>query len=191
MDGELMKKINFDFNKLLLVEMICSLIFIIYGIFGIYSTFTTKTLAIILGTLLILNSIFEFITYFNKKRYFLYQFSNIMGISYIFIGLFAIFYPEAKLEYLGIAYGLFLIVNSVNKYMIFTKLKKAKEECANIYLLSALVIVFMGIINIINPFSTMAISTSTSLLLILFNILNISNLVLIKKQSKKLEKMIK
>ncbi len=186
-----MKKINFEFNKLLLVQMICSLIFIVYGIFGIYSTLTTKSLAIIFGILLILNSVFEFISYYNKKRYFLYQFSNIMGISYILIGLFAIFYPKVKLEYLGIASGLFLIVNSVNKYMIYTKLKTAKEECAHIYLLSALVIAFMGIINILNPFSTMAITTSTSILLIVYSVLNISNLVLIKNRSKKLLKSVK
>lgn len=187
-----MKKINFDFNKLLLGQMFYSLIFIIYGIIGIYSNgLTTKTLAVILGVMLILNGVLEFITYFNKKRYFLYQFSNIMGISSLLIGLFAIFYPEAKLESLGVAYGLFLIVNSVNKYMIYTKLKKAKEECAHIYLLSALVILFMGVINIINPFTTMAISTSTSLLLIIYNILNISDLVLIKNQSKKLVKNVK
>lgn len=185
-----MKKINFSFNQMVLFEMIYFILFLILGIVIFFnSDMTNKVAAILISIFLLIKGALEIFLSLNQKKYFLFQFSIIMGILNIILAILMITNPFKLLNYIGLFLGIWLVAEGLNKYMIYLKFKKAKEGCAHIFVLSTLISIFMGVLIIINPFVNFAITAVSGAFIALYSILTLSDLVLIKNHSKAVLKL--
>ena len=187
-----MKKINFVFNQMVLFEMIYYVLFLILGVIIFFnSDMTNKMAAILISVFLILKGVLEILASFNQKKYFLFQFSIVLGILSIILAILMIINPFKLLNYIGLFLGIWFVAEGLNKYMIYLKFKRAKEGCAHIFILSTLITVFMGILIIINPFVNFAITQISGAFIALYSVLTVSDLVLIKNHSKAVLKLYK
>ncbi len=96
------------------------------------------------------------------------------------------FNPLTIINILNIAFGIWLVVEGLNKFIYFIYLKKEKEKSNRIFLVSALLLLLLGTLIIINPFRTMVITKTVGIFIMLYNILNLNDLVLLKRRGKKI-----
>ena len=180
---------NMDLKKMILLEMGFSLAFIILGIAMFFIDFlTTKTINILVGLFLLVRCGLEFIISRNVKKYYLFQYSLVISIVCLLLGIIVMFARETFSNVLVLVLGLWLVLESLNKFMISLKFKNNKLNFSKIYLISSLIGIFMAIIVIINPFINFASTQIAGIFISLYSILNLSNLVLVKNNIKKIIK---
>ena len=187
-----MKKLEERFNQIILLEMGFS---IIYGILGLIvflkSEMTNNIAGILIGTFFLISGIIEIFTFIDKTKIKLFKSNLLVGIINILLGIFIMLNPLTIINILNIGFGIGLLLEGINKLILYIKLKKAGEDSHRIFLVSALLLIFMGIIIIINPFRSLVITQTIGIFVILYNIVNLNNLVLLKKRSKKFLKNFK
>ena len=101
------------------------------------------------------------------------------------------FNPLSILNFLNITLGIWLVVESLNKISYFLALKKAQESSNKVILVSAILLFFLGIMIIVNPFRSIVITKTVGIFVMLYNIVNLNDLVLLKRRSKNFLKLFK
>ena len=181
-----MKKIEEKFNKIILLEMGFS---IIYGILGLVillkSEMTNSVVGILIGTFFLLSGILEIYTFIDKSKIKLFKSNLIIGFINIILGIFVMLNPLTIINILNIGLGITLLIEGIKKLVLYINLKKVGEKSQRIILVTVLLLIFMGILIIINPFRSILITQTIGVFIILYNIVNLNNLVLLKKRSKK------
>lgn len=187
-----MKKMEQEFNKLLFMEMVFSVVYALIGLaIFLNSDMTNKTAGLVIGTFFLIFGIFAIFTFIDKLKIKLFRFNMVFGILSILLGIFIMFNPLSIIDFLNISLGLWLVVESIHKIVYFIDLKKVKEECSKILLTSSILLFFLGIMIILNPFRSIVITKSVGIFIILYNILNLSDLVLLKRRANKLSNLFK
>lgn len=190
--GDDMKKIEQTFNQIIFREMVYSVVFAIIGlIIFLNSDMTNRTAGLLIGTFLLVAGIFNLYTFIDKHKIKLFRFSLYFGIINILLGIFAMFNPLSILNFLNISLGICLIVESINKIIYFLDFKKVGEESKKIILTSSILFLILGIMIIVNPFRSIIITKTIGMFVILYNVLNLNDLVLLKRRSKKFLELLK
>ncbi len=187
-----MKKMEERFNKILLIEMGFSLLYAILGLIIFLKSEIANTIAgVLIGIFFLLTGLIQIYTFIDKNKIKLFKTNLIIGIINIILGLFLMFNPLKMLNILNISLGIALLIDGINKLLLFYNLKKVGEEAKKIIFVSTLLLIFMGIMIIINPFRTLVITKTVGIFIMLYNIINLNDLVLLKKRSKKFLKNFK
>ncbi len=187
-----MKKIEAGFNKLIFAEMVFSVVFALVGIIiFLNSDMTNKTAGVVIGTFFLLSGLFSAFTFVDKNKIPLFRFNLVFGILSILLGIFIMFNPLKLIDFLNMFLGLWFAVECVKKFVYFIRLRSINEESRKVIFVSSLVILFLGIVIVINPFKSIVITKSVGIFIILFNILNLSDLVLLKRKANKFLKLFK
>ncbi len=180
-----MKKIEKEFNKLLFTEMVLS---VIYGVVGLIiflnSEMTNQVVGTIIGTFFLLYGVFSIFTSLDKIKIKLFKYNLFFGIASFLLGFFIMFNPLTLLNFLNISLGIWLFVEGINKIVYFLFLRKIKEESNRIFLVTAIFLVLLGILIIVDPFRTLIVTKTIGIFIVLYNILNLNDLVLLKRRSK-------
>jgi uncharacterized membrane protein HdeD (DUF308 family) len=187
-----MKEIEKKFNKIILTEMGFSILYAILGlIFVLKSEMTVKVVGVLIGIFFILTGLIEIYTFLDKSKIRLFRTNIFIGILNIILGIIIILNPITTVTVLNIGLGIWILVEGISKFILFLNLKKIKDECSKIFLVSSLLLIFLGIILIIYPFSTIAVTKAVGIFIILYNILNLNDLVLLKRRGKYILKLFK
>lgn len=187
-----MKKIEQAFNKILFTEMIYSVVYAIIGfIIFLKSEMTNTVVGMLIGTFLIINGILSLFSFINRNKFKLFRCNILFGIIKIILGIFILFSPLSILNFLNILLGVVLLVESSNKIVYFLYLRKVKENSSKMILASAVLFMLLGIMILLNPFRTLIITKIVGIFIMLYNILNINDLVLLKKRSQKFLQLFK
>lgn len=187
-----MKKIEQEFNKMILTEMIFSVIYILLGFFIFFKSDTTnKTVGLLIGTFFLISGCLELFSFFNKKKLTLFRFNLIFGILSLIIGIFIMFNPLTLLNILNLSLGIGLLIDGMHKLVYFLLIKKWDKKSSKILFTSGLLLFFLGITLIINPFRTIVITKTIGIFVILFNILNLNDLVLLKRKFNNFKELFK
>ncbi len=187
-----MKKIEQAFHKIIFTEMVFSVIYAILGlIIFLYSDMTNKTVGLLIGIFLLINGFLTIFTFIDKAKINLFHYNLFFGIASIILGIFIMFNPLSILNFLNITLGIWLVVESLNKIFYFFSLKKIKESSSKVILVSAILLFFLGITIIVNPFRSTVITKSVGVFVMLYNIVNLNDLVLLKRRSKNFLKLFK
>ena len=101
------------------------------------------------------------------------------------------FNPLSILNILNLSLGIGLLLDGVNKMVYFFYIKKWDKKSSRILIASGLLIIFLGIMIIINPFLTLVITKTIGIFIILYNILNLNDLVLLKRKFKNFKELFK
>lgn len=187
-----MKKIEEKFNKIILLEMGFSILFMILGIIMfMYSEIANSIAGTLIGIFFLIAGIIQIYTFIDKSKIKLFRYNIFIGLLDIILGIFIMINPLLLVNILNISLGIWIIVEGLSKFILFYNLKMVKEESNKIFLVSTLLFIFMGVVLIINPFISLVITKIIGIFLILSNIVNISDLVLLKRRSKKFLKLFK
>ncbi len=190
--GDEMKKLEQSFQKIIYIEMVYAVIYAIIGlIIAINSEMTNKAVGLLMGTFLLVAGILNLFSFIDKSKIKLFHYNFLFGILNILLGLFVMFNPLSILNFLNITLGIWLVVESINKIVYFVYLKKVEEESSKIVLASAILFLILGIMIIVNPFRSIVITRTVGIFIILCNVLNLNDLVLLKRRSKNFLKLFK
>jgi uncharacterized membrane protein HdeD (DUF308 family) len=187
-----LKEIEEKFKKIIILEMGFSFIFAILGIILVFkSEMGLKISGTLIGIFFLLIGLIKIYTFINKSKIKIFKTDIIFGVLNILLGLFMILYPKTTITILNIGFGICLLLEGISKFILFINLKSIKEECSKIFLVSSLLLIFLGVIIIIDPFSSMVIAKLVGIFIILYNVLNLNDLVLLRKRSKNILKLLK
>ena len=187
-----MKKIEQAFRKIILSELLFSIIYAVVGlIIVLNSEMTNKVVGILIGTFFLLAGVLNIFTFIEKSKIKLFHYNAIFGILDIILSIFIMFNPLSIINFLGITLGIWLIVKSANKIVYFLYLKQSKEKGNKIIFASAILFLILGIMLLVNPFRNLIITQVVGMFVILYNVLNINDLVLLKKKSNEYLKLFK
>ena len=153
---------------------------VMYALLGLFiflkSETTNKTVGLLIGTFFLIYGLIELFSFFNKKKLTLFRYNLIFGILNLIIGIFIMFNPLSILNILNLSLGIGLLLDGVNKMVYFFYIKKWDKKSSRILIASGLLIIFLGIMIIINPFLTLVITKTIGIFIILYNILNLNDL---------------
>lgn len=187
-----MKKIEEKFNKILLVEMGFSIVFAILGLIIVLKSEIANSVAgTLIGIFFMVAGIIQIYTFIDKSKIRLFKCNLVIGILNLLLGIFIMLNPLTLVDILNISLGIWLLIDGIGKLILFMNLKKVEEESKKIFLVSSLLLIFMGIVIIINPFRSIVITKTIGIFIILYNIVNLNDLVLLKRRSKKFLKLFK
>lgn len=190
--GDKMKKIEQGWNRIIFSEIIYSVLYAILGIV-IYARpdITNNIIGIMIGTFLLIYGFFSIFTFIERNKIVLFHWNFIFGILSILLGIFIMLNPLSIIHFLNITVGIWLVVEGINKATYYLFMKKIGEESRKIILASAILLLVLGILLIFNPFKTIIISKTVGVFIILFSIININDLILLKRRGKKILELLK
>lgn len=177
------------FNKLINVSILTSAVLLVIGIFLFIQPDTViRMISVVLGLLFLVPAITSLVDYFKEKN----NSSLVIGIITILISLILIINTEFVASILPFILGIYFVVNGINRLMYAVELKKQGFVDFSKSLVLALLIIFVGIVFIINPFKgALAITKIIGIFMIIYSVLDIINTVIVKKGIKDIEKSMK
>lgn len=180
-----MKKLEERFNKILLTEMGFSIIYAILGLILVLKSEIANTVAgTLVGIFFLLGGLIQIYTFLDKNKLEIFKANIVLGILNVILGIFMILNPLKLVDILNISLGVWILLDGISKVILFFKLKKVNEESNKIILVMALLLIFMGVLMVLNPFRSIVITKTIGIFIILDNIINLNHLVLLKRRSK-------
>jgi len=176
-------------KKELNISIISSLIYIVIGIVIICNPEITLS---IVGTIvailaIVCGIIITIINIANIKN----ESSLLIGIFAIVMGIALLVYPNSLTILISIGIGILFIASSVTRLKLAVLLKDTKEAKPMIILVSSIITLIIGISFIFTPLtSALTLTIVSAILMILYSIIDIFEIILIKKNIKTIEQVI-
>ena len=187
-----MNKVVERFNKLLNISFIMIILDILVGILFISKPELSNKVALItIGSLIIVHGLYNLINFFyDGLGNPFFKIELLSGLINLVLGIAIILNPINTINILGIGFGLWLLVNGLEVAYYTYKFLKSNEEIAPLILFVSVASIIMGIIVMINPFSSFMVITKLIGLFIVANGgINIIRVILYKKRAKNLLKI--
>lgn len=194
-----MNKVNKRMQNLMLGSLAFAVIDVVAGLaFILGEKFKLPSNVVILSALILVNSLFYLIRYLydglGKK---VFAFDLIVGIFGLILGGFTYMYLMTEtsatiLKMLGPILGIWFIAIAIEKLYFGVKLADAHEETSPLICFIGSLIFIMGILVIVNPFSSfMLITRLMGLFILCTGLLDGMTSSLFKKRSKEILKIFK
>ena len=178
------------FNKFMTLSIICSVIIaLIGGVLLFLPELSNKLIGIISGALFILSGINTIYKYFCRNGAKLYSLNLLYGIIILLIGVIIILVPFSVTTFLTICLGLYLIIFGVNKITYGVWFKIGNDSSWLITFVIGIMLTIFGILVLANPFSALTVTQVVGSFLILSSILDLTDLVLLKKRANEITKI--
>lgn len=178
------------FNKFMTLSIICSVIIaLIGGVLLFLPELSNKLIGITSGVLFILSGINTIYKYFCRNGAKLYSLNLLYGIIILLIGVIIILVPFSVTTFLTICLGLYLIIFGVNKITYGVWFKIGNDSSWLITFVIGIMLTIFGILVLANPFSSLTVTQVVGSFLILSSILDLTDLVLLKKRANEITKI--
>ena len=160
--------------RILNSELIVNALLIVLGIILCFINFDVK---IYLGILFILYGLIKIWAFKKREDISLFKISIIYGLISIILGIVAMFVSA------NIMLGLWFILTVIENLELGFRLKKVEEKSWNFVLMSCVLVLFIGILLMVNPFNNLSIYQVTGIFLILYGVLSSSKLYMLEGRS--------
>lgn len=178
------------FNKFMTLSIICSVIItLIGGVLLFLPELSNKLIGVISGVLFILSGINTIYKYFRRNGAKLYSLNLLYGIIILLIGVIIILVPFSVTTFLTICLGLYLIIFGINKITYGVWFKIGNDSSWLITFVIGIMLTIFGILVLANPFSSLTVTQVVGSFLILSSILDLTDLVLLKKRANEITKI--
>ena len=178
------------FNKMLTISIVSSIVIALVGAVLLFMPkLSNKLIGIIMGLLFILYGITTIYKYITRNGAKLYSLNLLYGIIILLIGVIIVLVPFSVTSFLTICLGLYLIIIGINKVTYGIWFKIGNHSSWFITLVIGIMLIFFGILVLSNPFSSLTITRLVGAFLILASILDITDLILLKKRSDEISKI--
>ena len=178
------------FNKMLTISIVSSIVIALVGAVLLFMPkLSNKLIGVIMGVLFILYGITTIYKYITRNGAKLYSLNLLYGIIILLIGVIIVLVPFSVTSFLTICLGLYLIIIGINKVTYGIWFKIGNHSSWLITLVIGIMLIFFGILVLSNPFSSLSITRLVGAFLILASILDITDLILLKKRSDEISKI--
>lgn len=178
------------FNKMLTISIVSSIVIALVGAVLLFMPkLSNKLIGVIMGLLFILYGIITIYKYITRNGAKLYSLNLLYGIIILLIGVIIVLVPFSVTSFLTICLGLYLIIIGINKVTYGIWFKIGNHSSWLITLVIGIMLIFFGILVLSNPFSSLTITRLVGAFLILASILDITDLILLKKRSDEISKI--
>ncbi len=179
------KGINAFFN----VSIFTSVIVFAVGIFlFINPSAVIDIIAVVIGLLFLVPGVTSLVDYFKEKN----QASLITGIITIIVSIIIMAYRKIIASILPFIFGIFFVVNGINRLQYALEIKKAYNVKDSKPILMAILIILVGIIFIIYPLTVAETAFQImGLFLCIYALLDISNHIMVKRSVNEVSKAMK
>ena len=178
------------FNKMLTISIVSSIVIALVGAVLLFMPkLSNKLIGVIMGLLFILYGITTIYKYITRNGAKLYSLNLLYGIIILLIGVIIVLVPFSVTSFLTICLGLYLIIIGINKVTYGIWFKIGNHSSWLITLVIGIMLIFFGILILSNPFSSLTITRLVGAFLILSSILDITDLILLKKRSDEISKI--
>ena len=157
-------------------SMLISALLIIFSVFLIFNPVETLNFLIIaFGVILVINGLMHIISYFSIKNDFrAFSFELVQGIVSIIIGFVFIMRTQEASMLLPLILGAWIIIESIMKFQLAFNLRDVPNSHWVMMLVFSIITAALGIVILLNPFSTtIAITTLGGVLLLLTEVINL------------------
>ena len=177
-------------KKELNVSIITSIIYIILGIVVIANPETTLT--IISKAIAILAIIYGIVVTIINIANLKNEGSLLFGILLIVMGIALLIYPNSLSVLISLGIGIWFISSSVNRIKFAVLLKDIKELNWLIVLISAIITLLIGISFVFTPLaSAVMVAIISGILMVIYSIIDIFEIIFIKRNMKVIEQKLK
>lgn len=187
-----MKKAINNFKKMQIVSIVVMLILaVVGGLLFKFDKMSQPNLSIIFGVIFIIDGLFSLIKYlYDGIKSKVYAMDIIVCVIGVILGIFSIINKSNITKSIGITYGIWMIVKGVFNGIHGIKFMNSKEEIYPLVLFIAALMLIMGILVIINPFSTfMLITKLISLFTAVYGVLQSILCLLFRKRAEQVLKI--
>lgn len=189
-----MKKVKKIFKKVVIGSIAQDILILAFAILLLAKTDLTETFVItIAGLLLLIDGALSIIRFlFKGLKSSVFRIDVVTGIIYIMIGAIAIVKPDLITNFIMVVIGLSLIINGLKKAFYTYKFHTIKDEIWPLLTCITIGILAMGVILIINPFSSAILLTRViGLFLLCYSIFDVMQWTLFNKRLESLLKIFK
>ena len=181
------------FNRITNITIAMSILAIIIGLVLIfYPAMSLRTLGIVGAVYLVLNGIMMIILEARLSKIYVPFESMMTSILSIVLGIVLFVYPGSASILLTIAFGVWMIVSSINSIKLALFLKRIKDFPSILMIILSVLEIILGILVIANPFeASITLTLYLGIMLIIHSIFNIIDVIVLKKNVKGKEKIIK
>ena len=165
-------------------NLFLSLLFVIIGLFLFIKPDTTVSIiSYTIGLILIVNGLIEVYRYIKENDiYNIFSFRLSYGVLLIIAGIFMFIKPNLLSSLFPIILGVWIIINSINKFQYSLILKKSNNKDYLYTILISILSFIWGIILLCNPFKSALVITQTiGIFIIIYAVLDIMENLLIRK----------
>ena len=176
-------------KKELNISIISSLIYIVIGIVIICNPQITVSIVGVSVAILsiVCGAVITIINIANIKE----ESSLLFGIFAIVMGIALLIYPNSLSILISLGIGILFIASSVTRLKFAVVLKDSKEVNSLIILISSIITLIIGISFIFMPLiSAVTLTVVSAIMMIVYAIIDIFEVILIKKNIDKIEKVI-
>ena len=185
-------KIKCDFKKVVLGNMIITLLFLIFGIVIYLKPYATlNTLGIFTGIYFIVFGLIYIYEYLLRYDNPIFNFKIYIGIIAVLLGIFTIFNPFHFFKILTLTLGIYLAIIGINRIIQSLRMKKYDFDGWIVMLVGAILEVLMGLLLVFNPFVSLTIVEVTGIFIVLGCILELAHLFMCYNKAKEIEKVFK
>lgn len=186
------KFLEAQFNLYMVTNCILALIIVLLGtILYLRPSTAIKTVSWLIGLYFAIQGIVSIVSYLKKDRISLLNFNLIYGIISILVGLFVILNPFAIANILTVGLGIWLIISGGLKINYGARLKLIKENSWLLTLVVGIISVLFGLMVILNPFSKLVLVEVIGLFMLVYGVIDLTNIILIKRRAKDFIKLFK
>lgn len=181
------------FNRITNITIAMSILAIIIGLVLIfYPAMSLRTLGIVGAVYLVLNGIMMIILEARLSKIYVPFESMMTSILSIVLGIVLFVYPGSASILLTIAFGVWMIVSSINSIKLALFLKRIKDFPSILMIILSVLEIILGILVIANPFeASITLTLYLGIMLIIHSIFNIIDVIVLKKNVKGKEKAVK
>ncbi len=153
----------------------------------------TKALIIIIGAILVLDGIIDIVNYLSSdKDYRMFSLGVFEGIIELLTGTLFLLNYDALITVFPVILGIIIIAKNLFKMQLALNLKQFGYTNWVYALLISFIVILLGIVIIINPFTSLKVLVITSGIIILISeIINIVYSIIIMKNMKTIDKTVK
>jgi len=173
--------------------IVISILALIIGlVFIIFPNISIKTIGIISGIYLLTHGIVAIIIELKLPKIFIPYESMITGVLSVILGIVILSKPESAILLLTVAFGVWIIVSSINNIKTALFFSKIKEFPSTLMIILGIIDIILGILVVLNPFeASITITLYLGIMLITHAIFNIIDMIILKKNIHDKENLIK
>lgn len=169
-----------EFQKYLSVSAILYLVTIIFGIvFAIYSNLTIGVCQILIGIVATIFTIFYGFFFFQRKKFTFYKFFILFAIVNLIVVILLFFLDSSNFLLLS---GIWFMVLHFERLLEAIYLLKVQDQTRVLFSVFSIMSIVLGIFVMVNPFIQFAYREVVGIMLILYSVLNLSELSLLYKK---------
>jgi uncharacterized membrane protein HdeD (DUF308 family) len=126
-----------------------------------------KTVVIVIGALLLVDGVINFVQYFKEERKDMFSVSFFEGVIELIAGIFLIFRYDVLIDIFPVILGIIIIIKNLFKLQLSLNLKNVVDTKWTWGLAISLVSIVLGIIIVLNPFGSLKVVVIASGIIIL------------------------